>query len=137
MEAKIGVISTYIMTKTIVNLVYVLVVTHVINGVVGHQFGHGIHVQVGIGPPRGYRVQIWTKSTLAGFIAMFMWEFCYISIILSLCTRSHTRCKRGRRQPITTWHTCMSWSWSPQITHVLHLDWWPTTPFIMCVTTST
>ena len=32
--------------------IYVLVVTHVLNGVVGHQFGHGIHVQVGIGPPQ-------------------------------------------------------------------------------------
>ncbi len=26
--------------------------TRYINGVVGHQFGHGIHVQVGIGPPQ-------------------------------------------------------------------------------------
>jgi hypothetical protein len=35
-----------------ISIVYVLVVTLVLNGVVGHQFGHGIHVQVVIGPPQ-------------------------------------------------------------------------------------
>ncbi len=47
----------------------VLVVKNVINGVVGHQFEHGIHVRVGLGPPQFThglhlaevnRVPIWT-----------------------------------------------------------------------------
>jgi hypothetical protein len=76
--------------------------------------GHAVHVQVGQAVPQLAQVsdldevdlfriyspfQIWTK--MVNFVTI---------LSLSLCTRSNTHFKQGYGPPITTWHTCTSWS---------------------------